>query len=189
MNDADRQLARAAIDHFARSGYYTEELVEDLPQVVEDLLGEAPPALVAELLVRAREALAALQAAEAEWDEETVNDRLEEAFAELEDAGIVALENAGFTDAEGREDCEDRAQAMEEPPRGAVFFTGEDVEAAVAGHGLALTVVAYTGDVAEIGREVREVLEKYGIAAGARGEKVEIPPFPWRKRQFTAPPA
>lgn len=188
----DRDYLLRAIDHFVASGYYTEELADQLDDIVNDLVGRAPEPLMAELRARVADGLAARRAEEAGWTEETLNDRLEEAFAELEDSGIVAVENAGNHRDEAWVTCFDLSEGMEAPPRGGVFFLGPDVEEAVAGRGLSLTFGAFEdNDPATIGREVCDVLAKYGIPTTWSGDPADlilIPPFTWKKRQFTAPP-
>lgn len=192
MNAADRAYVQQAIDFFVLSGYHTDELTEELDTIVSDLVGEAPEALIAELRERVREGFARRRVEEATWSEETLNDRLEEAFAELWDSGIVALENAGYSDEEGWEDCREHADTADEPTRGVVFFHGRDVERAVAGEGLSLTFgVLGDGDPVAIGREVCTVLAKYDIPtvwSEHAHVRIGIPPFEWCKRQFTAPP-
>jgi hypothetical protein len=191
---SDRETAEAAFTFWARSGYCGEELVDEIPERLEDLWPEAPKKVAAELRALVRRELDAQRAREATWTDETANDRLEAAFDELTDSGIVALENAGYTLSDGWEDCEDDAEARRangEEVRGAVFFHGQDVERAVDGQGLLLGFGAFGGDAAEIAREVVEVLGKYDLAAtwaGGPKQRIAIPPFEWRKRAFSSPP-
>lgn len=191
--DVDRAWLREAFAHWACSGY-APDLLEEVEERLEDLLG-APPdrSLVGEMRALARTALEERRAAEAQWSEPTTNDRLSEAFADLEDRGIVALEDAGYTLADGWEDA--RAAADEFPEaRGAVFFHGQDVERGVRGEGLHLAFGAFSGGDAAavaVGREVVEVLARHGLHpawTGSAAARIELPPFPWQKRQFTDSP-
>lgn len=196
MTEADRRWAREAFEHWARSGYAPDLLAEAEERLADLLADPPPPALLAEVRALAQRVLDEQRAAEATWTEPTTNDRITEAFDDLEDRGVVALEDAGYTDAEGWEDAREAARDFPEP-RGAVLFHGHDVEGAVRGEGLSLTFGALgrggrKGEAAvAIGREVVEVLAAHGVATtwdGTAGQRIRIPPFPWRKRQFTEPP-
>jgi hypothetical protein len=196
MTPEDRAYALDAFAHWARSGY-APDLLDEAEERLADLLPDAPPAaFVREARDHARRILDGLRAAEATWTEPTVNDRITEAFADLEDRGIVALEDAGYTVSDGWEDAREAAEELDEA-RGAVFFHGQDVERGVRGEGLTLAFGAFSkgagSDEASIGigREVVEVLAAHGIATTWKGtaqHRIEIPPFPWQKRQFTESP-
>jgi hypothetical protein len=185
MTDEDRKFVEAAFAHWARSGYDARFLLAELDERVEDLVGPTPDAFRDGLRAQVERDLEAQRALEASWTEPTANDDLEEAFAELDDSGVVALENAGYSEEEGAEDCDDAA-AERDDARGAVFFTAQEVERGVRGEGLRLSIRAYgDADVGDIAREVRDVLAKYGIATTGEGAAVVLTPFEWRKRAFT----
>src|SRR6185369_4306469 len=101
MGDEDRQYALEAFRSWVRSGYSGDEILREIEDRLGDLLGREDPALLAEVEEQVRRDLAAQRAREATWDEETVNDRIDEAFDELTDSGIVALQNAGYTMSDG----------------------------------------------------------------------------------------
>jgi hypothetical protein len=198
MTDEDRRYVRDAFDHWIRSGYCDEDLLGEIEERAQDLVeGDLPAAFLQELRTAVEAGLAAQRAREAGWTGQTLNDRLEEAFAELTDSGIVALEDAGYTASDGWDDCREAADDLDEP-RGAVFFHGQDVERGVRGEGLLLAFGALgRGEdpdeaSAAIGREVCEVLGKYGVPtawSGAATDRIAIPPFPWQKRAFTEAPS
>jgi hypothetical protein len=194
MTDEDLAYLHDAFRHWARSGY-APELVAEAEERLRDLLGAAPPkAVVAQLRAFAQACLDEQRAAEATWDGPTLNDRLSEAFADLEDGGVVALEDAGYSVADGWEDAATAAEELDDV-RGAVFFHGQDVEAAVRGEGLWLSFgVLGRKDAAAseaIGREVVSVLAEHGVPTtwdGAARSRIHIPPFAWQRRQFTESP-
>ena len=196
MTDDERQYVFEAFESWARSGY-APFLLDELEDRVGDLLEEpAPRAFVEEVRAFAQERLDEQRVAEATWTEPTVNDRLTEAFADLEDRGVVALENAGYTMSDGWSDCNHAAAGIPDA-RGATFFHGQDVERGVRGEGLLLAFGAYVeGEEHEaasvaIGREIVEVLAAHGVPtewSGSVKERIRILPFEWRRRQFTDSP-
>ena len=196
MTPEDRTYALDAFEHWARSGY-APHLLDEVEERLGDLLeGEPPAAFVAEVRAHARRILDEQRAAEATWTGPTTNDRLTEAFDALEDRGIVAVEDAGYTMSDGWSDANHLASDFPDV-RGATFFHGQDVEHAVRGEGLSLAFGAYVeGEEHEaasvaIGREICEVLAEHGVPTewdGSVGQRIRIPPFEWRKRQFTESP-
>ncbi|MFY0577344.1 DUF6891 domain-containing protein [Cystobacter fuscus] len=197
MSDDDsREHLLARVECAVRGGFEDEEeLLEELEQWVEDELGESDRALVETLDAHARKLFQAQRVREAGWGEPTFNDAIDSAFEELNGRGIVALENAGYTMSEGWSDVNEVASSQHTPPRGAVFYHGQDLERGVAGQGLMLAFGAYEEDDAKheaaslaIAREVCEVLGRHGVRTewdGSVGERIRIPPFEWRKRQCT----
>jgi hypothetical protein len=195
MTDEERQYVFEAFESWARSGY-ARHLLDELEDRVGDLVPDAPRALVEEVRVHARRVLDEQRAAEQGWTEPTVNDRITEAFAALEDRGIVALEDAGYTMSEGWSDVNEAADDFPDP-RGGTFFHGQDVERGVRGEGLMLAFGSFEdGEGHEaasvaVGREIVEVLEAHGVPtewSGSVKERIRVLPFPWRRRQFTESP-
>jgi hypothetical protein len=149
----------------------------------------------------ARELCAKQKAAEAKWKAPTMNDRIDAAFDALDDAGIVAMQNAGYTMSDGWEDCNEEARARNDAgdrPRGATFYHGQDLERGVQNEGLMLVYGAYEDDDAKhdkasiaIAREVVATLARFGVKTKWNGKvetRVEIVSFKWQKRQFTKSP-
>lgn len=194
MNQQDREHVRAAMAFLAASGFADDTLLDELDARIDDLVEGADAAFRKDIQRQVVEGLARQRDREATWTEETVNDRIDEAFDELWDEGIVALQNVGYSPEEGWEDVRDAAELLDEP-RGAVFWHGGETERAVDGAGLNLTFGALGPDDDEghaaIGREVLEVLRKHGVEAswsGTVGDPVVIAPFAWQKRAYTDPP-
>jgi hypothetical protein len=196
MTPDERRYTLDAFEHWARSGY-EPDVLDELDERLADLLPEEPPpAFVAEVKAHTQRVLDEQRAAEATWTMATANDHLTEAFAELEDRGIVALENAGYTTSDGWSDCNELAADFPDV-RGACFFHGQDVERGVRGEGLLLVFGSYVEgaghDAAsiELGREICAVLASHGLPTEWNGSvkaRIQILPFPWRKRQYTESP-
>lgn len=135
------------------------------------------------------------------WHDYTPNDRLDAAFKALNAAGIVALQNAGWTMTTGWEDCWDAYAERKKKgaaPRGCVFYHTQDLERGVAGQALLLAFGVFAekddGDPegnARIASEVCEVLRAHGLElswSGSSAARIELAPFVWRKRRITAAP-
>jgi hypothetical protein len=156
---------------------------------------------VAELKKLARDLFAKRKAQEAKWKKATMNDRIDAAFVALNKAGIVAMQNAGYTMSMGWEDCNEKATELAQAgkrPRGATFYHGQDLERGVKNEGLMLVYGAYEDDDDKhdassiaIAREVIATLTQLGVKTKWNGKvetRVEIRPFEWQKRQFTKAP-
>ncbi len=197
-----RKFFRAWIEVEVRGGFTTQrELLADIGERVADEVEEGAKALTAELRAYARELFAKQRAEEKTWKKRTTNDALDAAFEALNQAGIVALQNAGYTMSDGWEDCNEIAgelHAKKKTPRGATFYHGQDLERGVRNHGLMLAFGAYEQNKKKhqaaslaIAREVVATLERFGIETRWDGDvdtRVAIRPFKWQRRQFTRPP-
>jgi hypothetical protein len=203
MPEVDRSLhdyLSHALTVAVRSGFGRDaDILADIEERVADELGEPDEALVRELKAEAKRLLAAQRAAEATWKTATVNDAIDRAFAELDAAGIVALQNAGYTMSDGWEDVNELAteRAKRGRPRGATFYHGQDLERGVAGEGLLLAFGSYIegptheAESEAIAREICEVLARHGVKTTWNGKvdmRIHIEPFEWRKRRWTKAP-
>jgi hypothetical protein len=193
-DDESRNYLFTHVEQLVRAGFEDEdEVLEGLDELVEDELGDADEELVAELTAHARRLFGEQRIRQDGWTEPTVNDAIDRAFDELNERGIVALQNAGYTVSEGRSDVNEVASEMSTPPRGATFYHGQDLERVLEGGGLALTFGAFEDDPAQrdsasvaVGREVVDTLTRHGVPVQWNGDvtqRLEIPPFEWRKRR------
>jgi hypothetical protein len=174
------------------------ELARDIDERVQDELGEEDAALTAELRRHARALFDKQRALEATWKKRTTNDAIDAAFTALNRAGIIALQNAGYTMSDGWEDVNELARARKSRPRGATFYHGQDLERGVAGQGLCLAFGAYEDDKKKheaaslaVARDVVDVLARHGVKAewdGTVDRRVRILPFRWKRRRFTKAP-
>jgi len=192
--------AREIVTLAVRSGCYDKSALADL---IEDLGVDDDTTLRA----LAKRLSDAKRTAEAGWKALTPNDRITRAFAELRRKGIVAFENPGYNAPSTIDDAWaevlDEATNFDEPPRGAVFYCGADLPAAVAGKGLALTLDALEevavdrgttirrrdgAPLDELAREICDTLARHDVAASWTGERIAIAPFRWQRRAFTKGP-
>ena len=154
--------------------------------------------LLDELKAYAEELFQQQQARENGWRTPTVNDAIDQAFEELNERGIVALQNVGYTMSDGWGDAHEAASELPEKPRGAVFYHGQDLESGIQGEGLMLAFGAFEDDETKseaastvIAREVCDTLATHGVKVkwgGSVHSRIEIMPFSWQKRRWTSAP-
>jgi hypothetical protein len=189
---------RGQVEAAVWGGYGSEKKVlASIEELVEDALGEGEAS--ERLVAYARRLLDERLEEEARWSEPTMNDAIDRAFEELNEKGILALENAGSTVADGWNVAEAAAETRYTPVLGATFFPGEEVERGVRGDGLLLVFGSFESDPKlrarasrDIAREVRKTLARHGINTewdGSEKTRIRIPPFPWRKRRWTTLPS
>jgi hypothetical protein len=178
------QYILEAIKTWVWSGFYS-------PADVDLMIGDILEAGADEAMLRAavRPEFEKKAAAEAGWPENTDCDRLDRAFAELNAPGIIALQNAGLTMSDGRSDVSDVLQKRgRKGVRGYCFYHGQDLERAVHGEGLWLAFGAVNEDQArraEVGRTVKEVMERHGFAVDWNGDpdtRINLPHIDWKRR-------
>jgi hypothetical protein len=170
-----------------RDGYAgIEALIRETVYLMEDGEGSSPisPAQAREIVER----LWVEQVDEQEaWTEPTDPDRLERAFAALEDGGIVARED--FTCCRGCGMTEIGAEVDDgSTVRGFVFFHHQGTRAAAEGHGLSLYYGGFDGSeqtTMAVGHEVVAALTSAGLSTewdGDPGKAIDVAPLEWRKR-------
>ena len=165
-----REFARSCV----RAGLLDEQALYDevLLAVTTELPGRPAPEEVARAWVD--EFRAELAAEEVAWPERTDYHRLQDAFAELERAGVPVLQG-----------CEDHWSAKRllderagDPPRGVAWFTPSDVWHAIDEGMLEVNVWhASTANVAPgdaLLEEVLAVIARHGLAAGFDEGRVEV---------------
>jgi hypothetical protein len=180
-----------------RSGFGSEdEVLDRVPEIVEEVSGEADAEFAGELSSLARGWLDEQRRRELTWKSATTNDAIEEAFEELDAQGIIALQNAGMTTSDGWSDVAEVA-ARREDARGATFYHGQDLVRGVEGGGLWLAFGAFVDgpehDAASVavGFEICAALHRHGVETSWNGSvdrRISIPPFEWRKRRWTRAP-
>ncbi len=193
---------REALDVAARSGFdddaYVLEMFEErVRDEFRDHSDDERTKYTNQLMDELRTALKAQRQAELGWKDKTTNDHIDAAFAELEAShGIVALQNAGYTQSDGWSDVHEFRGRVDDA-WGAVFFHGQDVERGVRDQGLMLAFGAFVqGDQHEpqsirVAKTACDVLEKHGVATewnGTLQTRPTIKPFTWQKRRYTKAP-
>lgn len=186
MLDEDTQQL---IERLARSGFYT-------PARICEIVGQeyhAPGDVDADEVRSAVEtAFQQLTQEMASWPAVTDCDRLDAAFERIAARGVIALQNAGYTQSDGYEDI---GYALKQHPSraqvlGYCFYHGQDLERAVEGGGLYLAF----GPIdpkreetlgVEVGNIVREELERQGLAVRWNGtfkQRIHLPSVVWQRR-------
>jgi hypothetical protein len=167
------------------SGYYSKD---DVYQMIEDVLDEHAD----ESLLRAAVVpeFRKKYQAEATWPTTTDCDRLDDAFAELNNNGVIALHNTGMTMSDGEEDVSQVLQARgRSSVKGYCFYHGQDVERAVNGGGLWIAFGDLDG-IAEqkraVGERIKALLERHGLNVEWNGNperRLGIPKLDWKRRR------
>lgn len=137
MSDDEKYL-RDTIRTWVWGGFYdTARAAEHL----DDLFTDDPEMAVDRAVIEGALAaeFAAKATAEKSWPKETDCDRLDRVFEALNESGICALQNAGYTQSDGFSDVSEVIHEQgRENFRGYCFYHGQDLERAVAGKGLLL---------------------------------------------------
>jgi hypothetical protein len=177
------------IDGLVRGGF------EERARIIEILCEEMyePGELDgAEVVAAVDAAFTALTQDKATWPTTTDCDRLDGAFAALNARGIIALQNAGYTQSDGYDDI--RESYHEHSDRDAIigycFYHGQDLERAVHDEGLYLAFGPMDSKKEEaegprIGAMIVEELTRAGLAAkwnGTFAQRIFIPAIDWKRR-------
>jgi hypothetical protein len=151
--------------------------------------GELDPA---EVKAAVAAACAAREAEKSTWPEVTDCDRLDAVFEALNKQGIVALQNAGYTQSDGYSDCveEYHERSERESIIGYCFYQGQDLERAVEGTGLYLAFGPMNPKEEEtkgpeIGRIIVDELKRAGFTVewdGTFAERIFVPDIEWKRR-------
>ena len=184
MTDDEKHLY-GQIQVWVWSGFYdTDEAEQHLDGLYED---DPEIGLDIEVVRKSLSAEFAKKAvAEKSWPKETDCDRLDRVFDALDAAGIVALQNAGYTMSDGR------SEALHERGfdkyHGYCFYHGQDLERAVRGGGLMLAFGDIDADPAKktaVGHEICASLARAGfnpIWNGDPERRIEFA-IDWKRRR------
>lgn len=186
----------AFIDMLAKAGFETEE------EAVASALGYMEGAAEESFLrphakQMAREAFARQKEEQPHWPAVTDCDRLDSAFAELDENGIIARQNYWCcqtcgNDAIGTEI--DELSEMGRKVRGFAYYHTQDTESAVEGYGVCLCYGSVEESEEEriaLANEIVSTIEKHGLKPKWNGDlkrRIEVP-LDWkRRREFTPKP-
>jgi len=167
------------------SGFCPPDEVLEIICDLDDDVDEAEAAALVDAEVAAK------QAAEREWEDETDCDRLDRVFARLNRNGIIALQNAGVTQSDGLDDVTEVYDGLGRKSSGVMgycFYHAQDLVRAVAGMGLYLTFGDIEGtdeNGVEIGQAIRSALEDEGFEVTWNGRidtRILVPRIEWKKR-------
>jgi hypothetical protein len=163
------EYMRKIIRREVAAGFDAADRIAEAAVEVASSEGVEPKALLALAEQFTRETLAGHYSAQAEWPDRTDCDRLDEAFAELEDRGIVCRQNFSCCMTCGSGEIWDEMRATEEAGRrvrGYAFFHTQDTDSAVECGGLYLAFGATDdGEAAAVAvaREIVEVLNTHRL--------------------------
>ena len=134
----------------------------------------------------------ALEESKRHWPRTTDCDRLDHAFDQLEQQGVVCLQNAGYTQSDGYEDVREELRERTDAERfvGYCFFHGQDLARVVQGGGLLLAFgplnAAQEHSLGlEVGQRVMRALAAAGLQAqwdGSFQQRITLPVFDWKSR-------
>jgi hypothetical protein len=187
MTSDETQYALQAIKVWIWSGFYGRE---EVAEMLEDIVEEGTDVSAVEAAVA--QEFAAKAKAEESWPAETDCDRLDRVFAALNASGIIAIQNAGYTQSDGYSDVmEIYEQASDEDrPVGYCYYHGQDLENGIAGEGVFLSSGPIDAAQEEtegprLGRIIVAALEKEGFATkwdGTFSQRILIENIEWKRR-------
>ncbi|MFF9347550.1 DUF6891 domain-containing protein [Streptomyces sp. NPDC014734] len=184
LPDEIREQLEEQVRLLLRCGYGT---VSDLAEAAEEhLVADGVRPVTSEQAQQLAERLWLERVEEQrQWSDTTDADRLERAFATLDERGITAREHFSCCRSCGLGEIH---EAGREDARGFVFFHTQCTQGAAAGHGLSL----YYGGFDEsaetttaVGHEVTAALREAGLTVewdGSPDRAIELSPLDWRKR-------
>jgi len=191
MDEDDREAISQAIDLHVRAGFYgVDKMVEMIDETVLE------PGTVDQKWLRAEidQALRAKKQEEASWPAETDCDRLDRMFEALNREGVIALQNAGYTQSDGFEDVSEvyhEAGQAESGFMGYCFYHEQDLERVVEGDDLWLAFGDIHGDDEKgeaIGRRIQQAAERAGFEVewdGTMGKRIMLRGIHWQRRSPT----
>lgn len=183
------ELPEKEIRSWVRTGFYDQD---ELMEIFTEELYE--PGELDEDQVRhiIETELAKIKTEQKSWPAVTDVDKLEEVFEQLNQSGVIALHNAGYTQSDGHSDVSEAYQELENKSKilGYCFYHGQDLERAVLGEGLFLTFGTIDPNAdkqvaLKVGNEIVTALEKKGFKTkwdGTLTERILITKIDWKKR-------
>ena len=189
--DEKAEWVRDQIRRDVASGFYDEDAI--LTNAADAFEDEFTPEELRPLAQQMlRQALAEQRAAERHWPDETDCDRLDAAFAALEDDGVIARQNFSCCGNCGATEIWEEVRAVEDaggaPVQGYAFYHMQDTEGAVDGGGLYLNYGACEdGEDAAlaVARTIVAELEAHGLATqwdGSWDQRIGVT-LDWKRRR------
>lgn len=130
--------------------------------------------------------------AKSTWTHTTDNDKLTDSFSELNQMGIIALENAGHTQSDGYDDVLRIVQRSADPSKylGYCYYHSQDMNRGILGNGIFLSFGSIDAQKeetvgVEVGQKIVEVLQKHGLQTqwdGTFNQRIQIVNFTWQRR-------
>jgi hypothetical protein len=175
------------VHRYVRSGFYVADEIEQI--VGEDVFSGRIG--VATLRALIAQAFAQKRAEEATWPDVTDCDRIDAVFEKLEEQGVIALQNAGYTQSDGLSDVAEvynESGAEESGFDGYCFYHGQDLEGVIESGELHLAFGAADGSDekgVEVGHRIKRELERAGFAVEWNGSiktRLLVTGIRWQRR-------
>jgi hypothetical protein len=194
MQPADlRELAVSVVHPGFRS---LDDVIAELTELVEDDedgAGEPGAVTAAEVPALVREVWVSRLAEQATWPTTTDSDRMNEAFAALEENGVLARMDFSCCQNCGSGEIADEARTWEHGPHGYVFFHAQDAERLAQEPALLhLSYGAFTADregyaaaALAVGDQVVTAVRKAGLRVhwdGTLARRIAVPDLTWHRR-------
>jgi hypothetical protein len=181
-------VARDAVRRYVWSGFYdTDGIVE----IIDESIFEPGQIDLDWLRAEIMTAFRKKQAEERTWPSTTDCDRLDQVFASLEQQGIMALQNAGYTQSDGISDVTQfyhEAGGEQSDIVGYCFYHGQDLERVMESGELWLTYGDILGEDekgVEIGRRIKHALEGVSFTVewdGSIKTRLLVKGIKWQRR-------
>lgn len=177
------------IDAFVRGGF---ESSERIIEILSEEMYKPSELDAAEIEAAVSFAIATLEEEKKTWPRTTDCDRLNIAFAALPAKGIVALQNAGYTQSDGYEDIMEafESHANQSSVVGYCYYHGQDLERAISGSGLFLSFEPMNASKEEteglrVGKLIVEEFERFFKVewSGKFNQRIFIPDIDWKRRR------
>lgn len=188
-SDLEEEI-KEMVSRKVKEGFDTyEEIVECVTECIEDEHPEPPVRPIVERF--ARESLALHMKEQSTWSLPTDCDRLDKAFEDLEENGIVARQNFTCCQTCGHAEIGDEIQETfkSHPVIGYTFYHMQDTESAAEGGEVYLAYEAWEdGEDAQvgIGQKIVEILSKHGLKViwdGSVKTRICISGLDWKRRR------
>lgn len=183
MNETEIYIVDS-IKKWVWSGYYSPE---DTHEMLDDILEEEADENAMREAIDAAFEKKALE--EKSWPIVTDCDRLDSVFEKLDERGICACQNAGYTLSDGYADVSEAlAYRGQENYHGFCFFHGQDIERALEGQGLSIAFGDLNDDTektVEVGHSVKQAFEEAGFDIewdGTAETRLNVPKINWQRR-------
>ncbi len=172
---------------------------EGIVQGAIDYLGEEADeeTLTAHAELYTAEAMSRHWLEQDKWPAVTDCDRLDAAFAELEQKGIVSRQDYLCCGTCGEYEIHEEMEKVAVtglPVRGYVFYHMQDTDSAVEGYGLCFnygSIDDLTESAINVGHEIVSILKKHSLKPtwdGNIGKRIQLPMDWKRRRYFEGPP-
>lgn len=162
----DEALALESVRQHVWSGFYD---ADDIVEIIDEAFFEPGEVDIDWLRACIAEEFQRKRDAEGRWEPITDCDRLDQAFEALNEQGILALQNAGYTLSDGLDDVTQRYHERGAECSGVVgycYYHGQDLEHVLADGTMCLAFGDINGDDTkgvEVGRAIVVVLLRHGF--------------------------